>query len=138
MRTLHTAYRVTDLAASLEFYEALGYRAVGRVEVTEGRSLTMLQFPGENVVGLELVHCPDDGPVVLGNGFSHVVVQVHDLPAAIVSLTRAGLQPTDIETPGGPDGPMTSWITDPDGYRIELVEWPRGHPAGLTAADFTT
>jgi hypothetical protein len=29
----------------------------------------------------------------------------------------------------------TSWLTDPDGYRIELVQWP-GHPAGMTAADF--
>ncbi|MGH3088226.1 MAG: VOC family protein, partial [Rubrobacteraceae bacterium] len=26
---------------------------------------------------------------------------------------------------------------DPDGYRIELVEWPPGHPDGLTEADFS-
>ena len=31
----------------------------------------------------------------------------------------------------GPHG-----LTDPDGYRIELVQWPPGHPAGMTAADF--
>jgi hypothetical protein len=30
----------------------------------------------------------------------------------------------------------TSWLIDPDGYRIELVQWPPGHPAGMTAADF--
>ncbi|MET8868972.1 hypothetical protein ABZW11_39105 [Nonomuraea sp. NPDC004580] len=30
----------------------------------------------------------------------------------------------------------TSWLTDPDGYRIELVQWPPGHPPGMTAADF--
>lgn len=136
MRTLHVAYRVTDLATSLAFYEALGYRAVGRVDLTDGKSLTMLQFPGESVVGLELVHSPGDGPVVLGTGFSHLVVRVHDLEAAIVGLTRAGLQPTASQSPGGPGGPRTSWISDPDGYRIELVEWPRGHPDGLTAADF--
>jgi hypothetical protein len=23
------------------------------------------------------------------------------------------------------------------GYRIELVEWPSGHPDGITAADFS-
>jgi hypothetical protein len=28
--------------------------------------------------------------------------------------------------PAGSDGPRTSWITDPDGYRIELVQWPAG------------
>lgn len=30
----------------------------------------------------------------------------------------------------------TMWLTDPDGYRIELVQWPVGHAAGMTAADF--
>ena len=37
---------------------------------------------------------------------------------------------------GGSDGPRTSWLTDPAGYRIELVQWPPGHPSGITAADF--
>ena len=55
MKTLHTAYRVTDLAVSLDFYSALGYREVGSVGVGEGASLTMLSFPGEEVVTLELV-----------------------------------------------------------------------------------
>lgn len=31
----------------------------------------------------------------------------------------------------------TSWLADPDGYRIELVEWPSGHADGITAADFS-
>lgn len=30
-----------------------------------------------------------------------------------------------------------SWPTDPDGYRIELVEWLPGHPEGIIAADFS-
>ena len=55
MKTLHTAYRVTDLAVSLAFYSALGYRELGRVDMGEGASLTMLKFPGEEVVTLELV-----------------------------------------------------------------------------------
>jgi len=39
--------------------------------------------------------------------------------------------------PGGADGPQTVWITDPDGHRIELVQWPAGRPDGITSADFT-
>jgi len=39
------------------------------------------------------------------------------------------------ECPAGPDGPRTSWLTDPDGYQIELVQWPAGHADGITAAD---
>lgn len=136
MRTLHTAYRVTDLAASLDFYTALGYGRVGRVDIGDGASLTMLKFPDEEVVTLELVHRPADGPVDIGTGFSHLPVQVDDLSATIQALLRAGLQPGPVERPGGPDGPGTSWLTDPDGYRIELVQWPPGHADGITAADF--
>jgi len=96
----------------------------------------MLKFPREDVVTLELVHRPADGPVEVGTGFSHLVVQVDDLAATIAALAEAGLAPTPAESPGGPDGPRTSWLTDPDGYRIELVQWPPGHPSGITAADF--
>jgi lactoylglutathione lyase len=28
------------------------------------------------------------------------------------------------------------WVTDPDGNRIELVQWPAGHADGITAADW--
>ena len=41
------------------------------------------------------------------------------------------------EVPTGTDGPRTSWITDPDGYRIELAQWPAGHADGITTAYFT-
>jgi lactoylglutathione lyase len=137
VKTLHTAYRVTDLAASLDFYTALGYGEVGRVDIGDGASLTMLRFPGEEVVTLELVHRPVDEPVHIGTGFSHLVVQVdNNLAATIEALSQAGLRPGPVERPGGPDGPQTSWLTDPDGYRIELVQWPPGHPDGITAADF--
>ena len=27
-----------------------------------------------------------------------------------------------------------TWLTDPDGNRIELVQWPAGHADGITAA----
>ena len=68
-------------------------------------------------------------------GFSHLAVQVADLAATTARLTRAGLEPGPIERPGGPDGPQTSWLSDPDGYWIELVQWPAGHADGITAAE---
>ena len=136
VRTLHTSYRVTDLAASLDFYTTLGYRKVGRVDLDGDSSLTMLKMPGDGVVTLELVHRPRDRPVEVGTGFSHIVVQVDELGATVERLSRAGLSPEPIGHPGGPDGPQTSWLTDPDGYRIELVQWPPGHADGLTADDF--
>jgi lactoylglutathione lyase len=133
--TLHPALRVTELSASLAFYEALGYEELGRIDVGGGATLAMLKLPEEEVVSLELVHRPADGPVDVGSGFSHLAVQVDDLAATLPALSEAGLETAEIERPGGPDGPQTSWLTDPDGYRMELVQWPPGH-SGLTAASF--
>ena len=46
-----------------------------------------------------------------GGGFNHLVIAVEDVRATVGRLT------------------------DPDGYRIELVQWPPGHPEGVTARD---
>lgn len=71
MNTLHTAYRVTDLEISLDFYTALGYREVSRVDIGNGATLTMLKFPDEDVVTLEIVHRPAAGAAVeIGSGLS--------------------------------------------------------------------
>jgi lactoylglutathione lyase len=70
------------------------------------------------------------------SGFSHLVVQVDELAVTIEVLSQMGLRPGPEQHPAGPDGPRTSWLIDPDGYRIELVQWPPGHADGISAADF--
>ena len=72
------------------------------------------------------VHRPADGPVEAG-GFEHLAIEVESLADATARLTEAGLEPGE-PVLHGDDGPKTSWLTDPDGYRIELVEWPPGGP----------
>ena len=136
MKTLFVSYRVTDLDRSLGFYTALGYDELGRVETGDGAHLVILKFPDEPAASLELVHRPGEGPVDVGSGFDHLAIQVETLAGTRETLTEAGLEPGPLQYPGGPHGPKTSWLTDPDGYRIELVEWPPGHPDGITAADF--
>ncbi|NEB33536.1 VOC family protein [Streptomyces sp. SID14446] len=136
MRTLFVSYRVTELDRSLGFYTALGYIELGRVEAGDGARLVTLKFPDEPAASLELVHRPGDGPVEVGSGFDHLAIQVELLATTLRVLAEAGLEPEPLQYPGGPRGPKTSWLTDPDGYRIELVEWPSGHPDGITAADF--
>jgi lactoylglutathione lyase len=89
---------------------------------------------------LELVHRPGGGRVDVGNDVDHLAIQVDTLAATLERLTGAGLEPGPAQHPGGPRdprGPKTSWLTDPDGYRIELVEWPPGHADGISAADFS-
>jgi len=133
MRTLHLGLRVTDLERSLAFYTALGYAKLGTVPETSFGSLTMLQLPDDPFVSLELVHDPAR-PVKDTSAVNHLVVQVNDLDVTIADLAARGVtaEPPAESRPGL----RTSWLTDPDGYRIELVQWPPGHAAGITAADF--
>jgi lactoylglutathione lyase len=135
VRTLHVGLRVADRERSLAFYTAVGYEVVGSVPETPIGHLTMLKLPDDDFVTIELVHDPgrDVGP---GTGLSHLVIKVESMEDTLARLAARGIE---VETPSSPDGSddfRTAMITDPDGNRIELVQWPAGHPDGMTAADF--
>jgi len=133
MRMLHLGLRVSDLERSLAFYSAVGYTVVGRVPETGFGSLTLIQLPDDPFVSLELVHDPAR-PVTDTSAVNHLVIQTDDLAATIADLAAQDIR---VEPPADHGGGMrTAWLTDPDGYRIELVQWRPGHPAGMTAADF--
>jgi lactoylglutathione lyase len=136
MRTLHFGLRVADLERSLAFYTAVGYEVVGSVPETAFGSLTMLKLPDDDFVTVELVHDPANGAVDRGTVLNHFVIKVESMDATLTEFAAKGIE---ADTPGSPDGSddfRTAWITDPDGNRIELVQWPAGHPDGITAADW--
>jgi lactoylglutathione lyase len=135
MRTLHIGLRVEDLERSLAFFTNLGYEVVGAVPETEFGNLTMLKLPDDDFVSVELVHDPTAGPVHPG-GLNHLVIQVEDLHATVARLAAQGIQADAPSSPSESEDLWTTWLTDPDGYRIELVQWPAGHADGLTHADF--
>jgi lactoylglutathione lyase len=135
MRTLHVGLRVEHLERSLAFYTSLGYEIVGTVPETTFGGLTMLKLSDDDFVSVELVHDPDAGPVH-PIGLNHLVVQVEDLHATVTRLAAHGISADVPSSPNGSSDFWTTWLTDPDGYRIELVQWPIGHADGLTRADF--
>jgi lactoylglutathione lyase len=135
MRTLHVGLRVEDLERSLAFYTRLGYEVVGTVPETEFGSLTMLKLPGDEFVALELVHDPNHGEIEPG-GLNHLVISIEDVHATVADLAARGVQAEAPASPDGSTGFWTAWLTDPDGYRVELVQWPDGHPDGMTRSDF--
>lgn len=138
MRTLHFGLRVADPGRSLAFYTALGYEVVGEVPETGIGHLTMLKLPDDELVTIELVHDPAEPPADGPSRLSHVVVCVEALDVVVDELAARGIA---AEAPTSPDGSadfLTSWVVDPDGNRIELVQWPPGHADGLTAADFAS
>ena len=134
VKTRFPALRVNTMHVSLVFYGHVGYEVVGRVQPDARNQLCMLP-PGEGEVSLEFVHRAPGGPVRPG-GLDHLAVQVDDLQAIGGELVAAGLQPTEVATPGGPRGPRTLEVVDPDGHRLELVQWPAGHATGMTRDDF--
>ena len=134
MKVLFPAVRVRGLEASLAFYEAIGMEAVGHVGHA-GSRMVMLAMPGQDEVVLELVELSDAGPVPAG-ALDHLAIQVDDLDATRRELLAAGLDPDEVEEPGGVDGPRTVTLVDPDGHHLELVQWPDTHPVTMTRADF--
>ena len=136
MRTLHLGLRIADLDRSLAFYTAVGYEVVGEVPDTDLGHLTMLKLPDDEFVTLELVHDPHGAAVGTDTRLSHLVIQVESMEKTLPELAARGV---DAEAPASPDGSpdfRTTWLVDPDGNRVELVQWPVGHADGMTAADF--
>ena len=136
MRTLHFGLRVADLDQSLAFYTAVGYEVIGTVPGTAFGDLTMLKLPDDDYVMIELVSGPSPDGAPGGSGLSHLVIKVESLEATMADLAAAGLDVEAPDSPNGTDDFLTTWITDPDGNRIELVQWPAGHADGITAADW--
>ena len=138
MRTLHLGLRVAHVERSLAFYAALGYEVVGSVPATSLGDLTMLKLADDPFVTIELVSGSSARASSGGDSLSHFVIKVESMDAVIAELAGAGIHPD--QPPASPDGSnefRTAWITDPDGNRIELVQWPPDHPDGMTAADFS-
>jgi lactoylglutathione lyase len=138
MRTLHVGLRVADLERSLAFYTAVGYEVVGEVPKTDLGHLTMLKLPGDEFVTIEVVHDPNGAAVDSDTRLSHLVIQVDSIDAMIAELARRGINAEEPTSPDSSDDFLTTWIVDPDGNRIELVQWPAGHADGMTAADFAS
>ncbi|MFI7707745.1 VOC family protein [Nonomuraea sp. NPDC049480] len=112
--------RPRDLARSRRFYaETLGlavYREFGPADHPG-----TVFFLGQGF--LELSGKSDDGA---GQGVA-LWLQVRDVAAEEERLRRAGVTVLR-EAREEPWGLIESWIADPDGHRIVLVQVPPGHP----------
>ncbi len=119
---IHVCYRVINLEASERFYtEALGFGISRKKDFPDaGFTLSYLTSPGLPFE-IELTYNYDQKePYVIGNGYSHLAVSVADLEGSHQRHTEMGLNPTPLK--GLSDGEsMFYFLTDPDGYRIEVV-----------------
>ena len=118
----HIAIRVKDIARSLEFYvDRLGFKEMLRLErdgklwllylrITDTQYLEI--FPdgeGERAAEREAV------------GYNHMCFEVPDIEQAARELEAMGIplvRPKILAA----DGNWQTWIEDPDGHRIELMQ----------------
>ena len=125
MRFLHTMLRVGNLRRSINFYtEALGLQLLRTSENAEYKyTLAFVGF-GSNPehAELELTHNWGTSAYELGNAYGHIALGVTDVVAACDRIRVAG--GTITREPGPVKGGKTviAFVTDPDGYKIELIQ----------------
>ncbi len=118
MKYLHTMVRVTDLDASIGFYEAIGLTEINRIDHEGGRfTLVFMAAPGDADAQVELTHNWDPETLGGGRNFGHLAYAVDDIYALCQSLMDAGVT---INRPPR-DGHM-AFVRSPDGVSVELLQ----------------
>ncbi|NLN18903.1 MAG: VOC family protein [Firmicutes bacterium] len=122
-KLLHVRIRVADLERSTRWYcDHLDFKVVRRTERSPaGNQLVFLELPG-NDVALELCYSPDYD-LQVPEDLMHLAIGVPDLTAFCAKLDSEGVEvwPSDWRQKFA-EGKKMAFITDPDGYEVELLE----------------
>jgi lactoylglutathione lyase len=122
---IHTCYRITDVDKSVAFYKALGFEETGRIPIREEAINVFMGLPDDGP-RLELTFNFDqDGAYDVGTGYGHIALRVDDLDATLASLEQVGIEPEKPPYSIREGGSRLCFVRDPDGYRIELLEFPK-------------
>jgi lactoylglutathione lyase len=118
MKYLHTMIRVSDVEATLRFFELLGLKELHRYDNEAGRfTLIFLAAPGDESAQVELTHNWDESGYGGGRNFGHLAYAVEDIHAACQRLMDGGVT---INRPPR-DGRM-AFVRSPDGISVELLQ----------------
>ena len=130
MRILHTMLRVGDLQRSIDFYtRVMGMQLLRTTERPEQKySLAFVGYgrnPEHAEIELNYNHGVDRYD--LGNAYGHIAIEVPDAAAACERIRAGGGNVTRAAGPVAGGTTVIAFVTDPDGYKIELIE---RRPAG--------
>jgi len=119
MKYLHTMVRVSDLAASIDFFvNKMGLVEHSRRDVEAGRfTLVFLHAPGDESAMVELTHNWDESGYSEGRNFGHLAYSVENIYEYCQKLMDQGVV---INRPPR-DGHM-AFIRTPDNISIELLQ----------------
>jgi lactoylglutathione lyase len=122
-KLIHSMIRVLDLERSRAFYrDAFGLEESYRLDYP---TFTLL-YLREPASGFEIELTLNKGhseAYTHGSGYGHMAFCVDDLPATQAQIRGRGWATGDIKELAAPGGPIRFFfVTDPDGYRIEVLE----------------
>ena len=125
MRLLHTMLRVGDLQRSIDFYtKVMGMQLLRTTERPEQKySLAFVGF-GRNPehAEIELTYNHGVDHYELGTAYGHIALEVPDAAAACEKIRTNGGNVTREAGPVKGGSTVIAFVTDPDGYKIELIE----------------
>ena len=125
MRLLHTMLRVGDLQRSIDFYtRVLGMKLLRTTDRPEQKySLAFVGY-GSNPeqAELELTYNYGVDKYELGTAYGHIALGVPDAYAACEKIRTAGGAVTREPGPVKGGNTVIAFVTDPDGYKIELIQ----------------
>ena len=125
MRLLHTMLRVGDLQRSIDFYtQVMGMALLRRTERPEQKySLAFVGY-GRNPehAEIELTYNHGVDHYDLGTAYGHIAIAVPDAFAACEKIRANGGAVTREAGPVQGGDTVIAFVTDPDGYKIELIE----------------
>ena len=130
MLMLHTMLRVGHLQTSIDFYtQVLGMRLLRTTQRPEQQYDLAFVGYGDGNPGqaeIELTYNYGVQRYELGTAFGHIAIGVPDVAATCAALRdqAAALGGAITREPGPVKGGTTviAFVTDPDGYKIELIE----------------
>jgi lactoylglutathione lyase len=129
MRILHTMLRVGDLQRSINFYsQVLGMTLLRTTKRPEQQyDLAFLGYgPNPEHAEIELTYNYGVQKYELGTAYGHIAIGVDDAAATCAAVRdKAQALGGAVTREAGPvkgGSTVIAFITDPDGYKIELIE----------------
>ncbi len=126
MQFLHTMLRVGNLQRSIDFYtNVLGMQVLRTSENPEYKySLAFLGFDGGNPgqAEIELTYNWGVETYEMGTAYGHIALGVPDAVTACEKIKAAGGNVTREAGPVKGGSTVIAFVTDPDGYKIELIQ----------------
>ena len=125
MRILHTMLRVGDLQRSIDFYtKVLGMKLLRTSDNPEYKYTLAFLGYGSNPdhAELELTYNYGVNSYDVGTAYGHLAISAEDIYRACEAVKANDGNVTREPGPVKGGSTVIAFVTDPDGYKIELIE----------------